>query len=236
MLDAAGIVDTNNDGNREYKGQEINLELLTITDVSGSVDTGKLIQNYFKDVGISSFFTTVNTNKAYDLWFSGAWDAYVWDWCPDPDPDFMLSVFTTSQCLGWSDGCYSNPEYDKLYSLQQTQLDRADRQATVDKMQEMIAEQLPTMVLNDWSDLQAYRTDTFDESTWVKSPNVDNGLLIMGWANGSYFNLEPVGSGTAGASASTGLPGWIWLAVGGGILLIALVVVLARRKGETDEA
>ncbi len=37
-------------------------------------------------MGIDSFLTTVNTNKAYDLWGSGEFDAYVWDWCPDPDP------------------------------------------------------------------------------------------------------------------------------------------------------
>jgi peptide/nickel transport system substrate-binding protein len=236
MLDDAGIVDTNGDGNREFQGNEIDLELLTVTDVSGSVDTGKLIQNYFKDVGISSFFTTVNTNKAYDLWFSGEWDAYVWDWCPDPDPDFMLSVFTTDQCLGWSDGCYSNPEYDKLYKLQQTQLDRTERKATIDEMQRMVAEEVPTMVLNYWSDLQAYRTDTFDESTWLLSPDDDTGLLIMGWTNASYFNIEPVGSGSATSSSSTGLPGWIWVAGIGALVVIALIVVLSRRRGRAEEA
>ena len=238
QLDAAGIVDSNNDGTRDYQGEEINLELLVITDVAGSVDTGKLLQGYLAEIGMDSFFTTVNTNKAYDLWYTGEWDAYVWDWCPDPDPDFMLSVFTTDQCLGWSDGCYSNPEFDELYSLQQTQLDRAERKATIDQMQLMIAEEVPVMVLNYWSDLQAFRTDTFDPSTYVPSPTGDLGLYLFGWSNDSYFNLQLVGQDDASTGDGDGgaIPTWVWIAVGGGIPLAALVVFLSRRKTGEDEA
>ncbi len=234
QLDSAGITDTNGDGNREYEGNELNLELLTISDVSGSVDTGKLLQGYLTDIGISSFFTTVNTNKAYDLWYTGEWDAYVWDWCPDPDPDFMLSVFTSDQCLGWSDGCYSNPEIDRLYDLQQTQLDRTERKATIDQMQLMIAEDQPVMVLNYWSDLQAFRTDTF--TGHVKSPNNELGLYILGWTNDTYFNVEVVSADTGDGDGGGAIPTWVWVAVGGGVPLAAIVVFLSRRKTEDEEA
>lgn len=233
QLDGAGITDTNGDGNREYQGEELDLEILSITDVSGSVDTGKFLQNYLSDIGISSFFTTVDTDKAYDLWYTGEWDVYVWDWCPDPDPDFMLSVFTSDQCLGWSDGCYVNPAYDELYDLQQTQLDREERKATIDEMQLIVAEELPAMVLNYWSDLQAWRTDTF--TGYVPSPNNELGLYLFGWTDESYYNLQLVGESTGGA-ASSGIPGWVWVAVGGGIIAIVVVVTMSRRKGEREEA
>jgi peptide/nickel transport system substrate-binding protein len=237
MLDEAGYTDTDGDGIRNgMEGENLDLELLVITDVTGSVDTGKLLQGYLADVGIDSFLTTVNTNKAYDLWYTGEWDAYVWDWCPDPDPDFMMSVFTTDQCLGWSDGCYSNPEFDKLYDLQQTQLDRADRKETIDQMQLMLAEEIPTMVLNYWADLSAYRTDKFDPSTWVPSPNNEVGLYLFGWTNDSYRNLQLLADANT-ESASPGLPGWIWAAIAGGVILIVVIVALSRRKGgDEDEA
>ena len=77
MLDSAGITDTNGDGNREFEGQELNLEILFDSDVAGSVDTGKLLQSYMTDVGVGSFITTVNTNKAYSLWGDGTFDVYV---------------------------------------------------------------------------------------------------------------------------------------------------------------
>jgi peptide/nickel transport system substrate-binding protein len=232
LLDGAGIVDTNGDGNREYQGEEINLEMLTITDVDGSVETGQMLKEYWAEVGVGSFFTTVNTNKATAIWGDGTFDVYVWDWCPDPDPDFMLSVFTTAQCNGWSDGCYSNPEYDQLYLDQQKELDRDARKAIIDQMQLIVAEDLPTMVLNYWTTLEAYRTDTFEG--YVESPATD-GTLTHGYTNDTYMNLVPVGEGSAAAS-TTGLPAWIWIAVAIGVVLIVVAVVMSRRRSSSEEA
>ncbi|HEY6566744.1 MAG TPA: ABC transporter substrate-binding protein [Actinomycetota bacterium] len=235
MLDEAGYTDTDGDGIRNgEEGENLDLELLVISDVNGSVDTGKLLQGYLSDMQIDSFLTTVNTTKAYDLWAIGQYDAYVWDWCPDPDPDFMMSVFTTEQCLGWSDGCYSNPAYDELYDLQQTQLDRADREATIDEMQLMLAEEIPTMVLNYWSDLSAYRTDRFDPATWSRTPNNDAGVYLFGATLDSYFTLEPL-SDAAASSSSPGLPAWIWIVGIGAVAVIGVGIVLARRKGPDED-
>jgi peptide/nickel transport system substrate-binding protein len=237
MLDEAGITDTDGDGLRNgTDGDNLNLEIVGISDVTGSVDTGKLLEGYLSDLQIDSFLTTVNTNKAYDLWAIGDFDITVWDWCPDPDPDFMMSVFTTGQCLGWSDGCWSNPKFDELYDLQQTQLDRADREATIDEMQLMLAEHIPTMVLNYWTDLSAYRTDKFDPSTWVRSPNNEAGIYLFAATLDSYFNLKPI-TGAAAASSSPGLPSWVWIVGIGAVVVIGAGVMLARRKGpDEDEA
>lgn len=238
MLDDAGYLDTDGDGVREMPDGSDPLiwEFMTISDVNGSVDTGKLLRSYMADIGIKVEFITVNTNKAYDLWYTGEWDVYVWDWCPDPDPDFMLSVFSTDQCLGWSDGCYSNPEYDALYEEQKTLLDRDERKATIDQMQEMVAEELPAVVLNYWSDLQAYRADRFEG--YVLSPAVDNGLLLFGWNNESYMNLVPVSDEAAAevaAASSSGIPTWVWAAILVGAVVVIGGIVMARRKSSADD-
>jgi peptide/nickel transport system substrate-binding protein len=239
MLDSIGVVDSNGDGLREDPNthQNLDLNLMTINDVTGSSDTGKLISGYFSAVGIGNHINDVDTNKAYDLWYNGDWDAYVWDWCPDPDPDFMLSVFTTDQCLGWSDGCWSDPAYDKLYTLQQTQADVNARRQTVDKMQLMVAKEVPTMVLNYWGELDAYRNDRF--TGYLRNPSVVPpgnlpGPLVFGYNNNvSLFNLELV----SGASSTTtsGLPVWAWLAIIGGIVIVVGGFMLARRKKEDEE-
>ncbi len=233
VLDEIGVVDTNGDGIREDPGthENINLDMFSVSDVEGSVDTGKLLAGYFQAVGIGAKPFVVDEGKAVDLWYNGDWDAYVWDWCPDPDPDFMLSVFTTAECLSWSDGCYSNKEYDKLYKLQQTQLNRDDRQQTVNQMQEMVAEQVPTMVLNYWTTLEAYRADRF--TGYERSPVVD-GDLIFGWNNESLFNLELV-AGASSGKASSGLPAWVWLAIVVGIVVIFGFVVANRRKKDEED-
>ena len=234
MLDDIGVVDTNGDGLREAPGtkENIDLEMMSVSDVQGSVDTGKVLAGYFEQVGIGSTPFVVDEGRAVDLWYSGDWDAYVWDWCPDPDPDFMLSVFTTDECLSWSDGCWSNKEYDDLYRLQQTQLNRDERQQTVNQMQEMIAEEIPTMVLNYWTILEAYRNDRF--TGYLTSPAVEDGDLIFGWNNKSLFNLELV-AGASSGKASSGLPAWAWIALMVGIVVIFGIVVGTRRKKEDEE-
>lgn len=233
VLDEAGYLDTDNDGIREMPDgtNPLNWDILTITDVAGSVETGQLLKGYLADVGIGVNLKTVDQKKAVDIWGSGDFDAYVWDWCPDPDPDFMLSVFTTAQCLGWSDGCYSDPAYDRMYEAQRSELDRDKREQIIHKMQLFLAENMPNIVLNYWSDLQAYRTDRF--SGYVKSPNIPRGLLIIGWTTATYFEVVPV---TGARDSEPGLPAWIWLAALGGVLVIGAIIVLARRRGAEDEA
>ncbi len=238
ILDEAGYLDTDGDGVREMPDgtNPLVLELMVITDVSGSVDTGKLVRGFLDEIGIKVKLKVVNTNKAYDLWFNGDWDAYAWDWCPDPDPDFMLSVFTTDQCLGWSDGCYSDPTYDAMYEEQRTLLDREERRQLVVRMQEYIAEQVPIIVLNYWSDLQAYRTDRF--TGYVKTPDKETGLLLFGWGPQSYLNLVPVAAeegGPVGAPAQPGLPGWVWAAIIGGIVVVVGGAALIRRGRREEE-
>ncbi len=233
MLDDAGYLDTNGDGIREMPngGEALKWDILTISDVNGSVETGQLLKGYLADIGIGVKLVTVDEKKAGDLWYSGDWDAYVWDWCPDPDPDFMMSVFTTDQCLGWSDGCYSNPAFDKMYTEQRSELDRAKRKQIIDKMQLFLAKNVPTLVLNYWSDLQAYRTDRF--TGYVKSPNIDRGVLIIGWTLATYFEVTPV----AGAKLSQpGLSAWVWIAGLAGLLVIAALFILMRRRRAEDEA
>jgi peptide/nickel transport system substrate-binding protein len=210
---------------------------MTVSDVTGSSDTGKLISGYFSAVGVGNHLNDVDTNKATDLWYNGDWDAYVWDWCPDPDPDFMLSVFTTDQCLGWSDGCWSDPAYDKLYTLQQTQTNFDQRRQTVDEMQLMLAKEIPTMVLNYWGELDAYRSDRF--TGYIRNPlNVPPGnlpgTLVFGYDNNvSLYNLELVNG--ASSSSTSGLPAWVWAAIIAVIAVIIGVFVVARRKREDDE-
>ncbi|HVF07445.1 MAG TPA: ABC transporter substrate-binding protein [Actinomycetota bacterium] len=235
MLDQAGYVDSDGDGIRNgVDGENIDLEVLSIVGVKGSVDTGKLMRGYLTDLQIGSTLSAVSSPKALELWELGDFDAYIWYWGGDSeaDPDFQLSVFTTDQCLVWADGCYTNPAYDELYELQRTQLDREDRVATVQEMQIMLAEEIPTMVLNYWNDLSAYRTDTFDPASWSASPDNEEGLYLFASTNASYFSLRPVT--TQGEASSSGTS-WVWIVGIAAVALLAGVILIARRKGADEE-
>ena len=101
---------------------------------------------------------------------TGDYDLVIWGWGPDPDPDFILSVLTTDQFVsgGWSDSGYHNPEYDQLYLDQQKAIDKNERQQIIWKMQEMVFNDRPYIVLWYEKLLQAYRSDRF--TGFVESP------------------------------------------------------------------
>ncbi|MBI3172104.1 MAG: ABC transporter substrate-binding protein [Chloroflexi bacterium] len=101
---------------------------------------------------------------------AGDYDLVLWGWGPDPDPDFILSVMTTDQFVdgGWSDSGYHNPEYDQLYLDQQQIVDKAERQKVVWKMQEMVFNDRPYIVMYYEKMLQAYRSDRF--TGFIESP------------------------------------------------------------------
>ena len=77
---------------------------------------------------------------------------------------------TTDQFVdgGWSDSGYHNPEYDQLYLDQQQIVDKAERQKVIWKMQEMVFNDSPYIVLYYEKMLQAYRSDRF--TGFIESP------------------------------------------------------------------
>jgi peptide/nickel transport system substrate-binding protein len=239
ILDDAGYLDTDGDGVREMPDgtDPLDFEFIAINDVDGSVGTGQLMDGYLRDIGIKMTTTTVDSDKATEIWGSGEFDALIWDWCPDPDPDFILSVFATEECGGWSNGCYSNPEYDALYHAQKQEMDRDEREQIIDEAQELVAQDLPEIVLNYWSELQAYRSDTFEG--YHPTPNVENGLLMLGYSTTvNYLELRAVSEQAApgaGDDSSGGLNWWVPALVGVGGIAVAWVLISRRSRNEDDE-
>ncbi|MGE5249646.1 MAG: ABC transporter substrate-binding protein [Bacteroidota bacterium] len=111
---------------------------------------------------------------------AGDYDLVLWGWGSDPDPDFILSVMTTDQFVdgGWSDSGYHNPEYDKLYLDQQQTVDKTKRQEIIWKMQEMVFNDMPYIILYYEKQLQAYRSDRF--TGFIESPlGIEVGLSLL---------------------------------------------------------
>jgi len=232
LLDQAGYKDKDGDGFRETpNGQPWSLQLTATSDWTYSVPEAKLISGWMNDVGIKTSIQTVSESRLLDLWGAQDFDAYVWGWGEAPDPDFILSIFTTDQCLNWSDGCYSNPQFDKMYAEQGSTADIAERQAIVDEMQQFLYEQQPEVILIYEDQLQAYRSDRF--TGYVSQPT-DGGSLIQQFGYVSYVNVRPVSATQASAAAgSTKVPTWVWIPIA--VVAIAVVTVLVRRRGSASE-
>jgi peptide/nickel transport system substrate-binding protein len=233
ILDEAGYVDTDDDGIREMPdgGEPLELRFIVRTENPDTIAAGEFITEWLRDVGIATETEAVSDSRLTDIWYSNDFDMYIWGWGAEPDPNFQLSTYITSQCGVWSDTCYSNPQYNELFADQQRTETVEERQQVVNEMQQILYDDRPEIVL--WYDnyLQAYRSDRW--TGFVEQPS-DGGSLLFQYGYHSLLNIHPTSEGTE-AGGSGGIPAFVW--IGAAVLLVVIVgVVLARRRRSEEEA
>jgi len=233
LLQDAGYVDTDGDGIREdpTTGQPLVMNVPASSDTTGAVDAGQLIVGFLKQIGIKVNLQPATDSKMNDYWYGGNFDAYIWYWSGDPDPNYQLFVFSSEQCGAWEDGCWSNPEFDKLYEQQHDEMDRSARQKLVLQAQQVAYDDIPGVVLAYPNWLEAYRNDRFTD--WTPSPGA-NGYLLPTYNYDTLITAKPVEGSTANGSSS--VPGWVWGLVAIAAIAIVVVVVRRGRRVAPDEA
>ena len=232
-LEDAGYQDTDNDGVREMPGggRPLEFRFMLRSESPDSVKAGQFIQGWLKQIGIATKTEAVTDSKLLDEWGVNNYDMYIYGWGPDPDPDFILSTFTTEQCLSWSDTCYSNPRYDQLYEQQHTTADVEERREIVQQMQQILYTDNPEIVLWYDNDLQAYRSDRW---TGLLEQPEPQGYLLFGYGTDSYRNIKPA-SATTTEAAGSGPSATFWV-VGLAVVLVAgaVALILRRRTGAEE--
>jgi peptide/nickel transport system substrate-binding protein len=145
----------------------------------------EIIQADFKKIGVqltpddldnSAAYTAITANKYRNFEIS------MWDWFPETDPDFMLSVLTCGSWNVWNDTGYCSPAYDKLYSQQSAAMNPAARQQIVYQMQEMINKALPYLVLDYPDSVEAH------SKSWTDLPLVEG----ASWTSQSIIPFDSV--------------------------------------------
>ncbi len=163
ILEEAGYV-KGSDGVRAKGDMRLEFRLQFPSDNAVYPRMADMIAGWFSQAGMKANPESVDPDALVAATTpTGDYDLVLWGWGPDPDPDFILNVMTSSQFVagGWSDSGYHNPEYDQLYLDQQLKVDDKERQAIVWKMQEMVYNDRPYIVLYYEKLLQAYRSDRF---------------------------------------------------------------------------
>jgi peptide/nickel transport system substrate-binding protein len=257
MLDEAGYA-VGDDGVRidPETGDRLVIRMPTANDTQGSEAAGKLIAAFLAQIGIEVDVQPVSAGKIYDMQQSGDFDAYIWYWSGDPDPNYQLSVFTSNACGDLSDGCWRDPAYDALVEEQAKALDQEQRLAIVQQAQQYVYDQVPAIPLAYPSALVAYRSDLVTDLVAVPS---GDGYLTPGYSYAGLVNARPAGqdepaesptspgaspeaSASAGAdtqaaptepAASSSTPVWIW-AVVAVVVIGAIAFLLVRRRSAAD--
>jgi peptide/nickel transport system substrate-binding protein len=170
VLDEAGYV-LGADGVRAKGDLRLEFRLQFPSDSAVYPRIADMMADWFNQAGMKATPEAVDPDSLVAATTpAGDYDLVLWGWGPDPDPDFILSVMTTDQFVegGWSDSGYHNPEYDQMYLDQQQIVDKVERQKVVWKMQEMVFNDRPYIVMYYEKMLQAYRSDRF--TGFIESP------------------------------------------------------------------
>jgi peptide/nickel transport system substrate-binding protein len=236
LLAEAGWEDTNNNGTVDKDGEELQLRLFVRSEDKDSVTAGQFIEDWFREAGIGLETKTIGDTALTDAIYAADYDMFIWGWGSDADPDFILSVLTCDQFMGWSDTFWCNEDYSRMYQEQKKQLDLDERAATIKEMQRIAYEENPYIIFYYDNQTEAWRTDKFEG--WTKTPtNTDSGQVAFAFSNETYMNLRPLSAGGEGGADSAGGGASPLLYVGLGILAVAVIagIVIFLRRGSAED-
>ncbi len=236
LLAEAGWEDTNGDGTVDKDGEELQLRLFVRSEDADASTQGEFLEDWFKQAGIGLETKAMGDTALTDTIYAADYDMFIWAWGSDADPDFILSVLTCDQIMGWSDTFWCNRDYSDMYQEQKRQLDLDERAATIKEMQRIAYEDNPYVIFYYDNQLEAWRTDKFEG--WTKTPTqADPGQVAFTFTNETYMNLQPLSAGGAGGDESGGTSPLLYVGLGiVAIAVIAGIVVFLRRGSAEDRA
>lgn len=198
LLEDAGYKYINSTEVRENEtsGVLLDLDFYYISTNPQDVEAADQIELWLQEIGIRAEPQGVMEGILYTMWFGMEYDLFIWNWQPDVDPSFLLSVLTTDEIpahskdkTAWSDCYYSNPEYDRLFIQQQQAVNMSERQEIVFEMQRIAYRDCPYEILWYPCGLDAYRTDEF-----TNFPNMTVNAGISPDSFWFYYEIYKIGS------------------------------------------
>ena len=200
--DQDGVADAAPKGNEDLgtAANEMKFGVWLIDTATEQQTSADIYITWLAQIGISVQKVIVSEGQMIAVSYAVDYDLYMWGWGGDVDPDFLLSVMTTSQILGWQDAWYSNPTYDQLYLEQAGLVNLVERQAVVHEMQKILYEDVAYVVYIYPYGTTAVRVDRFTNwGNWTQDP----GLGLTGFGNAFLMlQLEPV-AGAANTCPTT---------------------------------
>ncbi|MBC9936114.1 MULTISPECIES: ABC transporter substrate-binding protein [unclassified Leucobacter] len=231
-LEAAGYT-TDADGNRlDKNGAPITLRMMFNGGSTSNTAASEFIESWFKDLGIAMELKNTNWDEMGELIPKGDYDTYIDGWGVSQDPDYMLSINVCSTLPdepGVSSSSQSgmcDPEYDKVFEAQHTELDPEKRKELVTEALTMIYEYGNTAMFYYDDALGAYNSD-----------RLDNLLVVNGSPNNRFSIAQATIKGAEGESGDggSGVPA---VAIGVGIAAVVLaggLIFAIRRKKSVDD-
>jgi peptide/nickel transport system substrate-binding protein len=197
-LSEAGYRDVDGDGIREdLDGVPIDLRLFYPTSDPKYAAAAQIVTDGWGRLGIGVTAKGLAPDTLAELLYvpeaggTADYDVELWGWTGSPDPDFLLSLLTTSQIGVFSDSNYSNPAYDTLFDAQRRAPTLEERQPIIRELLDLAYDEAPYHILFYDDELHAHRTDRFEG--WTTQPRV-GGVSLFTYGVQGYLDLLPADS------------------------------------------
>jgi peptide/nickel transport system substrate-binding protein len=206
-----------------------------------SQDIVPYVSDWLNQIGIKIEPQTITSGKLGNIILDGNYDLFEWGWYPNPDPNYILDVFSCAQRPPGdgtylnSDSYYCNPAYDALNDQQHTVTDATQRATIVHQMQAILYRDEPYVVL--WND-QSLEAWTNKFTGYLSQPGDNRGDALATYGPYSFISVRLASAGgtggTGGSSSSGGIPAWVWIAIAAVVLVIIVVVVMSRGRRDDE--
>lgn len=165
LLDAAGWR-TGPGGIRVKNGRPLRLELVSFTGSATATGTEVFVQDAWRQAGVDVTIKNFSSSQLYatlgagGIEQSGKFDVAFENWANGSDPDDSILVrCDMAPPAGWNIYHFCNRELDDAENRAMSSYDRATRKAMYGRVQQIIASELPFIVLWYQRQLDVVNTD-----------------------------------------------------------------------------
>jgi peptide/nickel transport system substrate-binding protein len=173
------------------EGTLLTYRLLVRREIPEEKYIGQYLQNEWRKIGIDLQIVIVDEATLQAVVYSYVYDAVIWYWSSDIDPNYQLFAQSNRSWNGWSDNKYSSESYEENYTNSVTAMDPVMRQVYVDNCQRTNYLDAPYIILAYVNQTYVWRYDNFTGwGDWAANPgrSIDNCWT----GNPLWFDLLPV--------------------------------------------
>lgn len=189
LLEDVGITDSDGDGIRELDGQPLSFEFITPGSDSLRLRIAELVREMLLAVGIDAQVAAVEQGTWEDAVWPGFdvtqgrdYDMAMWGWSApvQADPVRMSSLIHSDPAIGSLNLTgYSNAEVDELSAELNSATDPDRRAELIARLQEIIAEELPFVMLLYPDGAYTYWGDVYDGWLFMTGQGVFHKLSLL---------------------------------------------------------
>jgi peptide/nickel transport system substrate-binding protein len=189
LLDGAGYADTDGDGVREFDGQPMSFEIITNSPDSLRLRIAELTTEMLAAIGIETQVVPVDTG----VWEQAVWPGFdvnngrnyeiaMWGWSAPVQADTLRLPWLVHSSLdsGFLNLTgYANAEIDALSEALSVEPDAAERNTILGRMQEIIAEDLPFVLLLYPDGAYVYDSSVYSDWEFIAGQGIVSKLSLL---------------------------------------------------------